>query len=54
MKTDLEKLKRESLDHLELSTREKDSVVSADVNKMCATIKALSKKKDLVVMVFEK
>ena len=54
MKTDFEKLKRESLDYLELSAREKDSVVSTDVNKMCTTIKALAKKKDLVVMVFER
>ena len=54
MKPDLEKLKKRAIQSVELSCRDKDSVVNADLHKMATTIKTLSRKKDLVVMVFEK
>ena len=54
MKTNLETLKKEALQTLELSPRTKESVVNADLQKMTTAIKTLSKRKDLVVMVFEK
>ena len=54
MKPDLEKLKKDALQSLDLSSRDKDAVVNADLHKMTTTIKSLAKKKDLVVMVFEK
>jgi len=54
MKTNLETLKKEALQTLELSSRNKDSAVNADLQKFTSTIKTLSKRKDLVVMVFEK
>lgn len=50
----IESLRKESVIDLELSPRTKDSVVAADLQKMTSTIKNLSKRKDLVVMVFEK
>jgi hypothetical protein len=54
MKTNLETLKKEALQTLELSPRTKESVVNSDLQKLTTTIKTLSKRKDLVVMVFEK
>ena len=54
MKTNLETLKKEALETLELSPRTKESVVNPDLQKMTTAIKTLSKRKDLVVMVFEK
>jgi len=54
MKTNLETLKKEALQTLELSPRTKESVVNSDLQKMTTTIKTLAKRKDLVVMVFEK
>ena len=54
MKPDLEKLKTHAIQSVELSCRDKDSVVNADLQKMTTAIKSLAKKKDLVVMVFEK
>jgi hypothetical protein len=54
MKTNLETLKKEALQTLELSPRTKESAVNADLQKLTSTIKTLSKRKDLVVMVFEK
>jgi hypothetical protein len=54
MKTNLETLKKEAIQTLELSPRTKDAVVAGDLQKMTTTIKTLSKRKDLVVMVFEK
>ena len=53
MKPDLEKLKKEAIQSVDLSQRDKESVVNADLQKMTTTIKSLAKKKDLVVMVFE-
>ena len=54
MKPDLEKLKKQALQSVELSSRDKDSVVNADLQKMITAIKSVAKKKDLVVMVFER
>jgi hypothetical protein len=54
MKPDLEKLKKDAIQSVELSSRDKESVVNADLQKMTTTIKTLAKKKDLVVMVFER
>ena len=53
MKKDWNQLKKESLHHLELSCRDKDSVVNSDLQKMNQTIKSLAKKKDLVILVLE-
>ena len=54
MKMNLEQLKKESLHHLELSQRDKDSAVASDLQRLNQAIKSLARKKDLVVMVFEK
>lgn len=54
MKPDLEKFKNHAIKSVELSCRDKDSVVNADLQKMTTTIKTLAKKKDLIVLVFEK
>ena len=54
MKPDLEKLKTHALQSVQLSSRDKESVVNADLQKVTMTIKSLAKKKDLVVMVFER
>lgn len=54
MKINPDQLKKESLHHLQLSCRDKDSVVAADLQKMNQTIKTLAKKKDLLVLVLER
>ena len=54
MKINPDQLKKESLHHLELSCRDKDSVVNSDLQKMNQTIKSLAKKKDLLVLVLER
>ena len=54
MKPDLERLKTHAIQILEMSPRTKDSAMNADLQKMTTTIKSLAKKKDLVVLVFEK
>lgn len=54
MRRDLDQLKKESLHHLELSSRDKDSVVATDLQKMNQTIKSLAKNKDLLVLVLER
>jgi hypothetical protein len=54
MKPDLEKLKKDATHHLDVSKDTKESVVNSDLQKMTTTIKTLSKRKDLVVLVFEK
>jgi hypothetical protein len=54
MKLNQHQLKKESLHHLELSSRDKDSVVATDLHKMNQTIKSLAKKKDLLVLILER
>jgi len=52
MKPDLEKLKKDATHHLDISKDTKESVTHSDLQKMTSTIKTLSRRKDLVVMVF--
>lgn len=54
MSVDLDKLKKSAVQFLELSNRDKDSVVNTDLQKFNTIIKTIAKKKDLVVLVFEK
>jgi hypothetical protein len=54
MKPDLEKLKKDAIHHLDVSKDTKEYVVNSDLQKLTITTKTLSRRKDLVVMVFEK
>ena len=54
MKINPDQLKKESLHHLELSCRDKDSVVNSDLQKMNQTIRSLVRRKDLIVLIIEK
>jgi len=54
MKPDLDKLKKDAIHHLDVSKDTKESVVNSDLQNLTTAIKTLSKRKDLVVMVFER
>ena len=54
MKQKHDSLRQHSMLNLDISSRDKDSVVATDLQKFTTQLKRIAKKKDLVVMVFEK
>ena len=54
MKHDIEKLKKDALEALELGKSHKTSHISSELTKLSATLKQLANKKDIVILVLER
>jgi hypothetical protein len=54
MKHDIEKLKKDALECLELSKSHKNSHISAELIRFNATVKRYTTNKDIVILVLER